>query len=446
MRLSRYLKIFPAPGTPGHFLLYSTRRCSVLRVPEKTLRSIEDGSISDADRETLVRYGILVPDLAAEKDEMLNRFTEANRKSSRFTAIVVLNLDCNLACGYCFEEGVRGKRAMSAETADLLVAMIEREHIAKGRKVSIDFYGGEPLLSVDLIRSISQRVSKSCEENRLPFEFSLVSNGTLLTRPLALELSSLGMKRVKITLDGPREVHNLSRPFVSGKGSFDTIVNNIHEIMDVIQVQIGGNFTQSNYREFPRLLDYLVDVGITPDRLQLVQFNQVMGRVGNGEIPDYINACNCTDEPWLTEATIFLSEEILRRGFPTPKPGPAGCMVEFANDLVVNVDGAIYKCPIFVGRDGFSVGDLKSGIVTDGTAYNPGVWKNEECLECAYLPQCFGGCRFLKFVRDGNIDGVDCWKTFLDAILERCILQDLKYRPAHKKAPHFTGSENERLE
>ena len=165
MRLSRYLKIYLCPDDPLHLILYSTRRAAVLRVPARTLRQIEDGTLPEADRETLSRYGILVPVPAAETEELLNRFSEANRKSNRFTAIVVLNLDCNLACGYCFEEGVRGKRAMSAETADLLVAMIEREHLDRGRKVSLDFYGGEPLLSVDLIRSIAQRL-QNCPRKR----------------------------------------------------------------------------------------------------------------------------------------------------------------------------------------------------------------------------------------------------------------------------------------
>jgi uncharacterized protein len=435
MHLSRYLKIFPSPDDPGRRLLFSTRRCSVLSVPENTLQRIEDGTLPETDREALARFGILVPDLANEREEMLSRFDRANSKSRRFSAMVVLNLDCNLACGYCFEEGVRGKQAMSAETAELLVDWIEREHIAKGRKVSIDFYGGEPLLSVDLIRSISQRLRQSCEEKGLPFEFSLVTNGTLLTRPIALELAGLGMKSVKVTLDGPREIHDLSRPFVSGRGSFDIIVSNILEIMDITEVQIGGNFTRENYREFPRLLDHLLAIGITPERLDAVQFNQVTGRVGDGSIPDYSSACNCTDEEWLCEATVYLREEVLSRGFPTPKPGPAGCMVEFANDLVVNVDGAIYKCPAFVGRAGFSVGDLRSGVGGDCAIYRPGVWKREECLECAWLPQCFGGCRFMKFLRDGDMGGVDCWKSFLDATLEKCILQDLKYRPKNKKAP-----------
>ncbi len=240
---------------------------------------------------------------------------------------------------------------------------------------------------------------------------------------------SLTAQGAKVTLDGPREVHDRSRPFASGKGSsFDVIVRNIREVWDLINLQLGGNFTRDNYREFPRLLDELISVGITPERLREVAFNQVIGRIGGSGIADYASACNCTDAEWLYEATLYLRDETLRRGFPTPKPGPAGCMVEFANDLVVNIDGAIYKCPAFVGREGFAVGDLRRGVFDDGAAYNPDVWKKPECLECAYLPQCYGGCRFLKFVRDGNVDDVDCWRPFLDATLEGCIRQDLAHR------------------
>jgi uncharacterized protein len=364
--------------------------------------------------------------------ELLNRFGEANRLSRRFNAIVVLNLDCNLACPYCFEEGVRGRRYMAADTADTLVTMLERDHLSQGMEVSVDFYGGEPLLSLGLIRSIAQRLQASSREKGLPFSFALVTNGTLLTRPIALELKGLGLKSAKVTLDGPREVHDRSRPFASARGSsFDLITRNIKEVWDLVSLQIGGNFTPDNYREFPRLLDHLLAVGITPEKVKAVTFNQVTGRIGSPAVPDFQSGCNCTDEEWLHEAILYLREETLQHGFVVPKPGPAGCMVEFANDLVVNVDGVIYKCPAFVGREGFAVGDLRRGVISDGGAYNPDVWKKPECLECSYLPQCFGGCRFLKYVRDGEIDDVDCWKPFLDATLEECIRQDQAHRP-HK--------------
>jgi uncharacterized protein len=428
MRLSTYLKIYPCSDSPGHLLLYSTRRCSVVRVPETKLRQIEDGTLPDADCAILTRLGILVNDPAAEREALLTRFDEANRLSKKFHAIVVLNLDCNLACPYCFEEGVRVGSYMSPETADLLVSMIERDHLSKGRQVSLDFYGGEPLLSRDLIKSIAGQLRKSSDEQGLPFSFALVTNGTLLTRPLAEELKALGLKDAKVTLDGPREVHDLSRPFASGTGSsFDAIIRNLGTIWDVVDLQIGGNFTQENYPAFPRLLDDLIAVGLTPDKLRSVQFSPVMNTIGGPALPDFRAGCDCTTEPWLSAAGLYLREETMKRGFTVPKAGPAGCMVEFANDLVVNADGAIYKCPAFVGREGFSVGDLRQGVTGSAAAYNPDIWKKPECLDCAYLPQCYGGCRFLKFVRDGAIDDVDCWKTYLDATLEECIRQDQRH-------------------
>ena len=427
MYLSPFLKIWP--DGPGHFLLYATRRCAVVRVPAKTLRQIEEGAIPESDQKTLARLGILVADPDTEKAELLNRFAEANRLSRRFSAIVVLNLDCNLACPYCFEEGVRGGSYMAPDTADLLVEMIERDQLSQGRQVSLDFYGGEPLLSRDLIGSIAARLQKSSAEKGLPFSFSLVSNGNLLTRPVAKELKALGLHGAKVTLDGPREVHDRSRPFASGKGSsFDAIIRNLGAVWDVIDLQIGGNYTRDNYPEFLRLLDYLLAVGLTPQKLRMVQFNPVIKTVGSPALPDFRTGCDCANEEWLSAAALFLRDETLKRGFTVPKPGPAGCVVEFVNDLVINIDGAIYKCPAFVGREGFAVGDLRSGITGDGSVYNPDVWKKPECLDCAYLPHCFGGCRFMKFVRDGNIADVDCWKPFLDATLEGCIRQDQFHR------------------
>jgi uncharacterized protein len=138
--------------------------------------------------------------------------------------------------------------------------------------------------------------------------------------------------------------------------------------------------------------------------------------------------CESINEPWLFEASIFLREEILKRGFYTPKIVPSHCMIELQDDIVVNFDGTIYKCPGMIGWRGFEAGDVKTGIRDYRESHNLDVWKKEECLDCEYLPLCFGGCRYMKFLRDGRIDDVDCRKPYLDATLEACIKQDIKYR------------------
>jgi uncharacterized protein len=316
---------------------------------------------------------------------------------------------------------------MSAETADLLAACCEREFLRQGKDLVVDFYGGEPLLSLDLIRDLSLRLKASAEREGREFGFTLVTNGTLLTSDVVSELLPLGLKSARITLDGPREIHDRYRPFCSGKGSFDTIAGNLLDICNLTRVGIGGNYTKDTYREFPRLLDDLHALGVTPDRVSHVHFAPVGDTLGEHLRPEFSEGCCSTDEPWLAEAGLFLRGEILRRGYYTPKVSPIVCMVELRDNLVVNYDGTLYKCPAFIGCEGLDAGHLASGIRDYRESHNVDVWKKDECLDCVYLPLCFGGCRFMRLLQKGAIDDVECRKAWYDATLEELILQDLHY-------------------
>lgn len=95
------------------------------------------------------------------------------------------------------------------------------------------------------------------------------------------------------------------------------------------------------------------------------------------------------------------------------------------NDLVVGYDGSFYKCPVFMGQEKLRVGSLSEGIGDYRESHNLDVWKSDECLECAYLPLCFDGCRFFRKLKTGTIDGVDYRRAMLDASLERIVRQDM---------------------
>ncbi len=432
MYLSRYLKSYPCPERPGQNLLYSTRRSAAVLVSDAALAAARSGELAGPERETLARLGILVPDLAAEREEMRNLFVKANLERRSFNAIVVLNLDCNLACSYCYEESFRGCHYMADETADLVVATIRQDQIAHGRSVKLTFYGGEPLLSIPLITSISSRLQAAAQEQGVGYSFTLVTNGTLLNRRVAEELVPLGLAGAKVTLDGPKELHDQSRPFASGNGSYDAILRNVQSLCDLVPLQLGGNFTRENYRRFPALLDHLLESGVTPDRVHTVLFAPVIPKSGERVVADFSVDCACDYAPWLQEATLFLREETLKRGFPAPKPRISACVVELDNDLVINYDGSLYKCPAFMAYDELRIGTLAEGIADYRSSHNMDLWKNDACLECAYLPLCFGGCRQMTLLRNGAIDTVDCRRELLDATLETIVRQDLQYQPTKK--------------
>jgi len=396
-------------------------------VPKSVLRAVEGGTLSPEGMATLTRLGFLVPDSDAERREMLTIMTDVEERMKKAFLMAVMNLDCNLACTYCYEGKQRGKHYMSPETADLLMKYAEEHFLRRGKELIIDFYGGEPLLSIGLIRDISQRLKASAEREGTAYGFTLVTNGTLLTADAVSQLVTLGLKSVRVTLDGPRENHDRYRPFSSGKGSFEIIIRNLRDVCGLIKVGLSGNYTRDNYREFPRLLDELNERGVTPEKIAHVMFAPVSDTLGEHLMPEFSEGCCSIDEPWLVEASIFLREEILRRGYYTPKVMPTTCMVEFRDNLVVNYDGTLYKCPAFIGCEGLDTGHLESGVGDYRESHNMDVWKKDECLDCAYLPLCFGGCRFLKLLQSGAINDVECRRAWFDATLEELVLQDLRY-------------------
>jgi len=429
MQLSHYLKIYPYQEQPDHLLLFSTKQASKVLLAKDTFQSIENGTLSPSDEALLSRLGMIVPDREAEKRSIRGLIEKLNKKNPGLSITVVLNLDCNFACVYCFEGDIKGKLYMSDQTAEHLIDFIKEKFSKHKKSLVIDFYGGEPLLSTGLIKSISLPLKSFVESRGAAYSFTLVTNGSLFKRRTAAELASLGLKSVKITLDGPAEIHNRYRPFKSGAGSFDTIIANIKDTWDLVKISIGGNFDLNNYEKFVLLLDYLEVLGLGPDKIFAVKFDPVMKPPqGDTSTACYKDGCMSINEPWLIGAERLLRKEILKRGYYTPKIMPMSCMIEATDSYVVNFDGVIYKCPAFIGKKGFAVGNLQTGVTDYADIYKLDTWKNQDCAGCEYLPLCFGGCRYMTFVRDGNIDKPDCKKAYFDASLEELIKQDIKFR------------------
>ncbi|MBI5103016.1 MAG: geopeptide radical SAM maturase [Nitrospirae bacterium] len=424
--LSAYSKIFDNPQDPESLLLFSTKQVSSMEIDKSLLADIGDGSISAEERDTLIELGFLV-ERAAERREMSGFMDEMNLLNTRLRAIVVMNLDCNLACRYCFEGARKGPYFMTRDTADGVIAFIKSKAITGIQALDLTFYGGEPLLTVDLVEYIADALRLYADDRGLEFGFSFITNGTLMSADTVRRLLPLGMTGAAVTLDGPPAVHDSLRPFKSGAGSFDLIVKNLGEVCDMVGLAVGGNYTKESYKFLPELLDLMIERGLTPGRISAVKFDPVSIETPEIAPPDFHEGCASLNEDWIAEAGISLREEILKRGFGTQRIKPVTCMIEFSNAMVINYDGSIYKCPGLISRREFCVGDILSGVQDYHISHAIDNWKNKECLDCAYLPLCFGGCRYLKFVRDGNMEGVDCRKQYFDATLEAFVKQDIKY-------------------
>jgi len=422
--LSFYTKKFENRFDPETLILYSTKTSALIIIPKETLQKLEERKLPPEDKKLLTELGFLVEDREKEREYMINIFDLL--ETPYVEAIFVLNRDCNFSCKYCFEANIKKSAYMSQKVLYQSIEFINRE-LEKGAKaLLIGLYGGEPLLKPKLTKEVLIKAKELCEKFKIELKATLVTNGSLMKKELVRELTQLGLKKVRITLDGPPQIHNYFRPFKNGKESFHVILNNIKECVSVLkELEIAGNYSRETYKEFPKLLDILLEEGLGPDKVASIRFEPIIKQPSGISI--YKGGCSSINEDWVSEAALFLREQIIKRGYKAKRIEPIFCMVNSKRSFIIDTDGSIYKCPGFIGIEKFKVGDVFQGI-KDTYMYNLNRWKNKECAACVYLPLCYGGCRYMSYLRFGNLENLDCQKPFFEKNLFKFIEQELRFK------------------
>jgi uncharacterized protein len=204
---------------------------------------IEDGIF--VDRKTFAYYFDFMKFL--EKHHYFEEVKTYKMNKTRFNADIVkrglanthqivfeVTNQCNLKCTYCgygdlySECAPRNGDSINLEAAknilDYMVNLFESPLNRKShKKITISFYGGEPLLNMPFIKSIVDYVKGKILTNK-SFFFSITTNGVLLVRYMDFLVDNNFL--LSISLDGDKE-NNKYRKFLNGTSSFRTVFDNI---------------------------------------------------------------------------------------------------------------------------------------------------------------------------------------------------------------------------
>lgn len=123
------------------------------------LRRIEGGDFDGAADlvEGLKQGEMLVDDDRDEYKEMLLLSRMARFSTSTMGLTIAPTLGCNFCCPYCYEKG-QAHTTMTDEVADDLISFV-RERAAGLSQLTVSWYGGEPLLRLDRIKSLTEGFS-----------------------------------------------------------------------------------------------------------------------------------------------------------------------------------------------------------------------------------------------------------------------------------------------
>lgn len=368
-------------------------------------------------RNTLFQLGILVASDKDERAEWETHFFKGKEDLSYIDLTILLTQDCQMQCVYCFE-GTKSKSKINPSTMNDILLFLEN-HSGTCKKLRVTWFGGEPLLAYDRLREMSIVLMNFCKEHCIKYSADITTNGFALNRQRCEELiSCLNVKRYIITVDGPKDIHEQRRPLSSRKSSFPVIWRNVETLVEMgAWVTLRMTIDKDNVSHIPVLLDQIANsklnrrVGLAFCRT--IDYNYT---------PDEISE-SLYSEVEFAEVEWRLIQYAHRLGlweyhFPHAAPS-GGCLRK--GDIVIGVNGEIYKCLDTVGNTQWITGHI--GVKGNATERIPkwyDLWhewsplKNDICKDCVLIPLCNGGCPHNALFTDkkhGTLSSCPDWKA-----------------------------------
>lgn len=171
-----------------------TRAMAVLTDEDYHLFISSTPDFTKLDADTLnefIESGFIISDDRDELSEIKHSYWQAKFDMTTLHITIMTTLDCNFRCVYCFEK--HKKISMDESTIESVKGMISQK-LKQGYSVlSVDWYGGEPLLNMNCIRLLSSYFIQLCRDNGIEYVASITTNGYNFTPDIQHELFELGV-------------------------------------------------------------------------------------------------------------------------------------------------------------------------------------------------------------------------------------------------------------
>ena len=324
---------------------------------------------------------------------------------------------CNLNCEYCFAGQGRyhGKDAiMSFEVGKKALDFLV-ENSGSRHNLEVDFFGGEPLVNFNVVKELVKYARSIEKEKNKHFRFTLTTNGVLLNDDV-IDFLNKEMDNVVLSLDGRKEVNDLKRKRLDGKGSYDIIVPHFQNFVKKRgnkEYYMRGTFTRNNL-DFTNDIFHMLDLGFTE-----LSMEPVVSK------PDTDYALREEDLDKIYEQYEILAKEMIKRrregkpftfyhymidltGGPCIYKRITGCG-SGTEYLAVSPNGDFYPCHQFVGEKEFLMGNVNEGITNTKLRDEfklCNVYSRKECEICWAKLYCSGGCSANSYHTTGSIQGV----------------------------------------
>jgi uncharacterized protein len=337
------------------------------------------------------------------------------------SVVIKISESCNLDCRYCYQGGrLRPQQTMPLSTLQRIFA--ELATVCRP-PIHILWYGGEPtVVGLDYFRSALDEADRLLGSE---VGHSIQSNGMLIDDSWAALLADRGVK-VRLSMDGPSDLHDLLRPTVGGRGSHAKVLAGLSQLRArAVPARISCTVARASLGRAPELVRYFDGLGIEEldfsPALRLSQ-NAPEAEISGREFGEFmVNAM--TTWLGLPHATLRIrSLAALIRKLHGQSPGYCKVEGDCGRAVTFGWDGRVYPCDEFSSQ--ICLGQILKTPLQELLKVRPvaalGEIRSPDCQACRWEAVCPGSlCPFERVMNGGGARAsvlCDGWKMVLEHI------------------------------
>ena len=328
---------------------------------------------------------------------------------------------CNWRCKHCYQERYNTPEMNLGKMEDVLnqyVALIKKWYLPR-QAAKIQITGGEPFIREDFLQFL-ERVH---EHSRF-LNWTIMSNGSYLTRDIIKELKSLEINGFQVSIEGLEKTNDEIR----GLGSFQKILKAIELLNQAkIIVKVSFTLTKKNYQEIKELAEILAPLNvkflavrrIAPFGLSGSQFkNFLLEPLELREVYRQIEEINrqMREKEYSLRVIGGCENAIFDDEISAPDlMGYERCAILDGRVIIVMPDGEALvcrRCPIKIGN----LYEKSLEEIYYSQSYEFLRNKKDvpiECYLCSNFSNCLGGAKCVTYALTGKTaPDVQCWKLF----------------------------------
>jgi len=392
------------------------------------LKNIEAGNeTTDIRLEKVLRSHNIIVDA----DELVPSWNNSPNIKS-LALYLIIDHNCNMACTYCLagSKTYRRKQRMPLSVAK---ESLEKASplITPNNTLEIVFFGGEPLLNSPAVFDIVDFVETQLKPKypKIHFHYHVTTNLTVLNDDLILLFKEYNFT-ILTDIDGRKVEHNITRPFLTGKSSFDVTVKNVQKLIrHGVQVSVRCTVTSVNVDNLGQIYDYFKTLGVYsqsyPMLMPVDSDCSLVNKALFPEVQPYVDfirkklLVSLQDRVYLAPITEVVDQVIAAR------TQFFGCGLPMGYTAVVDAKGMVYPCIYLVGNKKYLLGSVFDENPFNFSFPQLSVDNIEFCRDCKLRYLCGGGCPLSELiVKDISIEALEyfhkvscalAWTSFEEA-------------------------------